>query len=436
MTFPAPEMTSYQTGFAAAPVTDTVGNAVQENGLHQNVHIWPMVSPFPGSKTMLMVNGQLLMQDCDYVDAHASWLAPFGGVASSQTCAHGYQQPWATPEKNKRHSYQDGWDAQAEWEIHAEWDEPFLTASASRRRRRQRAKQASKAAKDQDDDESRTAGSRGSQKQLSEFAATLLLRLKSGDQADVAAAVTQLQGSVLDLSFDVTGTRVVQLALEKADRMWASLLARELRGNVRRAIRCPQANYVVQKIVEVLPAKDSSFIAEELRGAGAQATRHPFGCRVICRFLEHSLSDPTMLALMDEILAQAGELCRHAYGHHVMEHFLEHGQAEHKATIAQALMQELDKNARNRQATYVIEKALENAAPQDVLALETALVSDAQNILDLAENQFGCHVVKTLLRQGSDASRLAQQVLSMEAPRLKETKFGSKVVEELESLLK
>jgi len=420
MTFPAPEMTSHQTPFAAAPVMDMAGNASQDNGLQQNVHIWPVASPFPGSKTMLMVNGQLLMHDCDYFDENASWPAPFGGSASSQTAHHGYQ---------------DGWHAKAEWELHAEWDEPsYLSASASRRRRRQRAKQG-RNIKDQDD-ENRTTGGEYDQRQLSEFAASMLLRLKSGDQTEVAVAVAELEGAVLALSFDATGTRVVQLALEKADRMRASLLARELRGHVRRAIRCPQANYVVQKIVEVLPAKDSSFIAEELLGCGAQATRHAFGCRVICRFLEHSLSDPTMLALMQEVLAQAGELCRHAYGHHVMEHFLEHGQAEHKATIARALLQDLDKNARNRQATYVIEKALENAAPQDVLALETALVSDSRSILELAENQFGCHVVRTLLRQGSDASRLTQQILSMEAPRLKETKFGAKVVEELESLVR
>jgi len=220
----------------------------------------------------------------------------------------------------------------------------------------------------------------------------------------------------------------------------------ELRGNVKRAIRCPHANYVVQKFVELLPARDSTFIAQELLGAGAQATRHPFGCRVICRFLEHSGSlsgtgeeQGTISQLLAEILLQASDLCRHAYGHHVMEHFLEHGHAEHKRTIVNALLQDFQRNVAHRQASYVIEKALEFAAPEDVQRLESALLAlgpaGAATLVQLAENQFGCHIVMTLIRQpNSRAAQQARFALQTAAPHLRGTKFGAKVVQELEQL--
>jgi hypothetical protein len=267
--------------------------------------------------------------------------------------------------------------------------------------------------------------------------------------ADVRAAIDEIRGNVLALSFDKDGCYAVQSSLELAERTVQQQLAQEMWGHVKRAIASPHANYVVAKIVEVLPPSHSSFIVLELLGDGARAARHTFGCRVINRLIEHSIAAPAAgdvkTALVEEILREAGELCRHQFGHHVMSTLLEHGRPDHKSAIVQALVQDLYGNCRHRRATYVIETAMAWAPQDDVRMLERCLVAEGKhNIIDLAENQFGCHVVKTLMQQTilgengdqqfSDAALFVQEVLRGNAGKLKENKFSVKLVDELEKV--
>lgn len=341
------------------------------------------------------------------------------------------------------------------------WDEPsYLTNSSQRRRRRQRAKQTqTMVSEGQDDacgDENRTDLHYHPLKSaVARLGADLrqkfqILEKSQSELADVRAAIDEVRGNVLALSFDKDGCYAVQSSLELAERTVQQQLAQEMWGHVKRAIASPHANYVVAKIVEVLPPSHSSFIVLELLGDGARAARHTFGCRVINRLIEHSIAAPAAgdvkTALVEEILREAGELCRHQFGHHVMSTLLEHGRPDHKSAIVQALVQDLHGNCRHRRATYVIEKAMAWAQQDDVRMLERCLVAEGKhNIIDLAENQFGCHVVKTLMQQTilgengdqqfSDAALFVQEVLRGNAGKLKENKFSVKLVDELEKVL-
>eukprot|EP00929_Paragymnodinium_shiwhaense_P114084 TRINITY_DN82406_c0_g1_i1.p1 TRINITY_DN82406_c0_g1~~TRINITY_DN82406_c0_g1_i1.p1 ORF type:complete len:451 (+),score=105.51 TRINITY_DN82406_c0_g1_i1:171-1355(+) len=303
----------------------------------------------------------------------------------------------------------------------------YLSASASRRRRRQKAKAAHRQQPEHDEETRKVmldADVAAASKELMKW-------LESEEKASVDAALERLQGSILDFGFHPAGCRVVQKALEMGSGTMAGQLAQELRGHVRRAIASPHCNYVVQKVVEQLPTTVAGFIVDELQGAGAQATRHPFGCRVMCRLIEHSLNNKKTVALFEEVLQQAPDLCRHPYGHHVMEHILEHGLQSQKSIIVQALLQDMHRNARHRQATYVIEKALENGTALEVQQMEMVLFAEPGNVLELAENQFGCHIVMTLMRQPSESAKIAQHIVRTGAERLRADKFGSKVLEEL-----
>merc|ERR1712232_505280 len=137
--------------------------------------------------------------------------------------------------------------------------------------------------------------------------ATLLSKLQAGG-SERAEALFELRGSVRRLAFDVDGCRVVQLALDVSSQQEASELAAALHGYVRRAITSPHGNYVIQKIIETMPMPMFAFIISELHGHVAEVARHRFGCRIICRLLEHSCSDPKMISVTDEILKDAGEL--------------------------------------------------------------------------------------------------------------------------------
>lgn len=242
-----------------------------------------------------------------------------------------------------------------------------------------------------------------------ELCAQLSAKLEAGgvERADALAA---LSGRVREFSFDLVGCRVVQLALSVAGRSDAASLVGELRGHVRDGVGSPAGNYVIQKLVEVMPMSLVEFVSEELEGVGAVTARHRFGCRVLCRLLEHHPSDgstgPTA-RLVSEVMESTASLCCHAYGHHVIECALEHGTAEQKHGIAEALQVNIIRNAKNRFASYVLRKALLFCQLEDQQTLASALFSEPAKFSALAENQYGGFVVRTLLKLPPEVTRPA-----------------------------
>eukprot|EP00440_Ansanella_granifera_P038017 gb/GFBE01041250.1/.p1 GENE.gb/GFBE01041250.1/~~gb/GFBE01041250.1/.p1 ORF type:complete len:467 (+),score=123.35 gb/GFBE01041250.1/:1-1401(+) len=244
--------------------------------------------------------------------------------------------------------------------------------------------------------------------------ARLSAELEAGGER-AAAAMMEMQGEVRRMSMESAGCRVVQLAFAALDKRSAEELVMELWGHVREAINSPHGNYVIQKVVELMPSSSARFVVEELRGQAAATARHRFGCRVICRLLEQSGCEDGTASLIDEVLEQAEDLCRHSFGHHVVQSILEHGLSRQRARIAEALGQDVRRNAKNRNASYVIEKSLTYCSPEDCAALSSALLSSPEEIAALAQNQFGAFVVRSLLRQPGAGGEAALEQLKMGA---------------------
>jgi len=216
-----------------------------------------------------------------------------------------------------------------------------------------------------------------------------------------SAALEAISGNVWGLSRDVVGCRLVQLAFEKADPRMAKALSFELQGHIREAATSPHGNYVVQKVVTHLAPGVSSFVAEELLGNGARFARHRFGCRILCRLLEHCSKEEGTRQLVDEVLEPADEaldLCRHSFGHHVVQSILEHGDSRHKELIAEVLHSDLLANANHRSASYVVEAALCHCEAEDQHALLEKLTIPAV-VADLAQSRYGYFVARTLLQR-------------------------------------
>jgi len=213
-------------------------------------------------------------------------------------------------------------------------------------------------------------------------------------------------------------------------------LVTALHGHVREAINSPHANYVVQKVVELMTPAQASFVIEEVRGNAAAVARHRFGCRVLCRVLEHcSMGNGLVNALVEEMLIDAPALCRHTFGNYVMQHVLEFGAPDQRHTIAMALLQDV-RSAKNRNASHVLEKALEVCPPNDRCALAEHLLSSPQplDLVTLAEHQFGCFVVRALLRLPAQFAQQARACLEPHTSQLEASRHGRKVLEELRLL--
>jgi len=261
--------------------------------------------------------------------------------------------------------------------------------------------------------------------------ADLIRKLGAGE---TTAAIAEIRGNVQRLTFEASGCRIVQSVLEKADQQSAAELVSELHGCVRRAISSPHGNYVIQKVVEVLPIALSRFVVNELLEDCSGIVRHRFGCRAMCRILEHSGGDSMEIntwMMANEVVKEAADLLLHNFGHHVIESLLEHGLPEHKHQIALALHANLAEYVTDRHATYIIESALKECSMEDQLLLISALVCNSENLLWIAENQSGFHIVKALLTHSTETRNKTLEMLQPATARLQSSQNGFRVIQEM-----
>lgn len=260
------------------------------------------------------------------------------------------------------------------------------------------------------------------------LSATLAAQVEAG--GDLRSATANIRGSVLRSALHPAGCRAVQLAIGVAETKDVGDLVAELHGHVQSVVASPYGNYVIQKIIEVLLTAYAYFVIDELQGVGAKTARHRCGCRIICRLLEHSGADLKTAALIDEILNDVGELSRHEFGHHVIESILEHGLPCQKYRIVCALISDMTHNSVHRYASHVVETALTQCSELDLHAVARAVLDHPYGITPVAENLYGSHVVKTLLRVPGACSQIARERLWTASARLQMSKYGNNVLEE------
>lgn len=266
--------------------------------------------------------------------------------------------------------------------------------------------------------------------------AELTAQIEEGGVARTAA-IEALEGSVQELAFDPSACRVVQKALELADIDVAASLAQELTGKVREAIKSPHANHVVQKMLEILPAHYTTFVVDEVLGSAAEVARHRYGCRVLCRVVERHSGEfacNKSSALISELLQEAAELSRHTFSHYVIEAVLQFGAPEQRHLVSVALRTDLLRNAKQRSATYVVEKALACCEEQDRNDMVSELFGTVASLVALVENQFGCHVAKALVKLPGDHLAHALSFLDQATPLLQKTKYGRRLLEEFKQI--
>lgn len=264
-----------------------------------------------------------------------------------------------------------------------------------------------------------------------EMAGTILERARAGGEAQ-RSAVAYIRRCAFT---NKATSRAAQLALEEAQGCCAAALASSLHGHVRAAMRSMYANYVLQKIVEVMPSSCTSFIPQELLGAGKEVSRHRFGCRILCRLLEHgSLHDRYTAALLEEVLGDAKPLVRHEFGNYVVRHGLEFGLPEHRRMIAHAVCADVLGNARHEYGSRVVEAALQFCQAEDQQAIVTELLWDPGELLLLATALSGRHVVKALLRLPGEHKQQAAACLRPFSAQLRASKFGAPVLKAIEAI--
>mmetsp|Transcript_39001 Transcript_39001/g.112610 ORF Transcript_39001/g.112610 Transcript_39001/m.112610 type:complete len:445 (-) Transcript_39001:37-1371(-) len=310
---------------------------------------------------------------------------------------------------------------------HDQMQKMMLSASARRRLRRRRAAERTSEAKAPPSRQSELHSPFSDT--TDGISCTKLLEAIEAGGAARSAALDGLRGSMVQLTFDRQGCRLVQAAVQGADPRVAAELLAELRGHVRDALASPHANYVIQTIITALPTAMSSFIVKELLGVGTRSARHRFGCRILCRLIEHSGASGDLDKLLGEVLAEAEGLCSHAFGHFVIESLLEH-LPQHRQTVVQALLADLPGYACHRCGSHVVESALLHCSEADRRELVSELLS-GDTVVSLAQHQYGSFVLKALLQTPGKASEQALAQISGAAAILAGTRCGQRLLQDL-----
>jgi len=258
----------------------------------------------------------------------------------------------------------------------------------------------------------------------------LLTQLEAGGE-DQLAAVSELRGSAARLALEPLGCRLVQLALQVCDQHSRASLVAEFHGHVCEMMESPHGNYVLQMVVEVMPTALVRFVALELAGRGPSTSRHRCGCRIICRLLEHTAFDGPTVDLVDEILQEVKELSRHVFGHHVIKSILEHGLPRQRVEIARLLRGDLQRLARNRNSSYVLEAVLTHCPAEGQQLVCNALFQFPDGIITLACSQFGHHLIRALVKMPGETSETTLCLLAGASQRLAASKHGRRLLEEL-----
>jgi len=265
-----------------------------------------------------------------------------------------------------------------------------------------------------------------------------------------AAMTERLKGSVLRLSLDRHGCRVVQRALEVLPAALQAQVAAELKGHLVECAEHMHGNFVLQKCIEKVPRTSLDSIAEELQGHAERLAMHRYGCRALQRLFEH-VSPAQQEAVVNRLLRRVGKLARNTYGHNVVRHLLQHGEAQLIQQIIRAIASNnVVELAKNKSSSLVLETCLKEATcgrhAAELESERALLVNEIVGCEDggkgsklhlIALDEFGNYVVQQLFAcaRGPELPLLHSGLLELE-PQLRCSATGKHILANLRGRLR
>eukprot|EP00913_Durusdinium_trenchii_P004035 g3737.t1 len=222
----------------------------------------------------------------------------------------------------------------------------------------------------------------------------------------IPAMTRRLQGSLLRLTKDRWGCRVMQAALEEASPEFQQAFASELQGKALKLCQHLHANFVLQKYVELLPSSAGAFILQELTPHALEVAAHVYGCRVLQRLIEHCSKEPELSKLVESLLAtvpQIEKLLKDPFGSNVLRALVAHGTDAQVKVIMAAISTNVLKFAKHKHASLVFERCLEASSersgdfPERDLLVDPLADGGEENAVAAALHIYACRVLQRLI---------------------------------------
>lgn len=157
-------------------------------------------------------------------------------------------------------------------------------------------------------------------------------------------------------------------------------------------------NHVIQKAIERVNYEHLKFIGEVIEKKAMELAGHPYGCRVVQRWLEHVPHEAKQEVLMklDNGLSNLVDL---QYGNYVAQAILQHG-GVYRDKIIDTVISDIGKYSRQKFASNVVEKCMMFGSPEQQTRLMYAFVESSAAYGGLAgfiRDSFANYVIQKFL---------------------------------------
>ncbi|CAE7532033.1 pum [Symbiodinium necroappetens] len=257
----------------------------------------------------------------------------------------------------------------------------------------------------------------------------------------VNALSSCLKGSLVRLTKDRFGCRVVQAALREAMPEFQQCFVSELQGQVLSLCQHLHANFVLQKCIELLEPHLAVFMITELKDHAVSVAVHVYGCRVLQRLIEHCSREPQLIELVDSMLGNAEnveKLLKDLFGSNVLRALLVHGTVHHVKAILDVLGTNVLKFAKHKHASLVFERCLEVSSSCEELRLPRkqlmaqliqSNLSGKAPLSQVLLDRFGNYLAQRVIQCCcSDEEEMIVKLLASSWPKLQRSPVGRHII--------
>jgi len=248
-----------------------------------------------------------------------------------------------------------------------------------------------------------------------------------------------MKGSVLQLSLQMYGCRVVQKALEQIESAQQISLVMELDGFILKCIKDQNGNHVIQKCIERIPAPQIQFIIDAFHGQTYALATHPYGCRVIQRIFEYCGEEQTVShqPLLEELFQHIHQLAQDQYGNYVIQHILEKGKPKDKQYVINQVKGNVLQMSQHKFASNVVEKCVQNANRDDRLYFIEEITSSRQGgvvpLLIMMKDQYANYVIQRMIEIVEEDQRdILIARIRPHLPILRKYTYGKHIISKVE----
>jgi hypothetical protein len=263
-----------------------------------------------------------------------------------------------------------------------------------------------------------------------ESCSEVIERLEGCDRSERHELVQWLKKHLKKLAVSKHGCRVAQKTLEVATGSDRDEVIAELADHVQELYESPHGNHVLSRAIEVLPAGKTTFVIEALQGKGLAVSKHRFGCRIICRLIEHA-GEAQIKGLMAEILENIESLAKQAYGNFVVQSILEHS-ASYRHNAVARLLAIFPSLCMDRSGSLVAQRILDYCDDNTKqLAIECL---NKENVIEVACSRYGCYVIEQLasMQASFPAALQSAHMLSEGVHELQRSEYAQRVISAFE----